>query len=674
MTNRKVLLLDIQGLRAFAVLAVVAYHAFPTVVRSGFIGVDVFFAISGYIITKVILESIANGSFTFGRYYASRTRRIVPPLLVTIVATIIAGYALLSSDELKELAKHGIAGASFLSNFLLWKEVNYFDASSEAKPFLHLWSLGVEWQFYLLWPLIVLALTRIRYFWVVAVLLTIGSFCLCVTTSAMDHAAAFYSPISRFWEFSVSGLLAYWTARRADSTKRLPWQLPEGAAVLGWSLLLCAVALIDRSMFYPGVWSLLPIFGTSLIIFAGQTSVVNRSLLNHPVIQWIGKISYTLYLTHWPILSFLYILQNGRPGIKARIIGVGAAFILAWLLHVRVEKKMQRKNGGALPVKGPFVGYLASVGLCAVMFMMNGFPQHAILNASEMFATNANARSNQGANAPEAISVNFTPESLANFKKNRANDPKFVNNLFFEKDRLQRYGQCHLYDPPGNYTSFEEFVSPAKACVALSFTRKNILVFGDSMAAEMWAALSKAYPEVNFVQITGSACKPFHAAYSAPDRCVQLLDYALDFAKNANLDGVVVASIWENDFSYAIPELKKFKEYGHGKLVLVGPPLKFSEDVLRAISRLADQNSTANVFNNMIETSYLKITDQMRRFSADHDFVFVDRIHVYCAQGCKIMTDGGVPLILDRAHLSVPGLDILSGALKEGRFMDSILH
>ena len=198
---------DIDGLRALAVLSVVGFHAFPKSIKGGFIGVDVFFVISGYLISAIIFENLKNKSFSFSEFYARRVRRIFPALALVLIACHVFGWFVLLSDEYKQLGRHIAAGSGFVSNMVLWSEAGYFDNSADTKPLLHLWSLGIEEQFYLAWPMLLWLAwkSRINLLGVTVVIL-LASFYLNVAEVKKDVIGAFYSPITRFWELLVGSL------------------------------------------------------------------------------------------------------------------------------------------------------------------------------------------------------------------------------------------------------------------------------------------------------------------------------------------------------------------------------------------------------------------------------------------------------------------------------------
>lgn len=196
---------DIDGLRAVAILSVVGFHAFPATIRAGFVGVDIFFVISGFLISTIIYGNLERNTFSFVEFYSRRIRRIFPALLIVLIASFVFGWFALLGDEYKQLGKHIAAGAGLVSNFVLRSEGGYFDTAAEAKPLLHLWSLGIEEQFYIVWPLLIWAAWKTRFnFLTITVSLALISFALNLRWVHKDAIIAFYSPQSRFWELLVS--------------------------------------------------------------------------------------------------------------------------------------------------------------------------------------------------------------------------------------------------------------------------------------------------------------------------------------------------------------------------------------------------------------------------------------------------------------------------------------
>jgi peptidoglycan/LPS O-acetylase OafA/YrhL len=347
---------DIDGLRAIAVLSVVVFHAFPGWINGGFVGVDIFFVISGYLIASIIFENLDKGTFSFSEFYARRIKRIFPALLLVLFASYAFGWFALLSDEYQQLGKHIAGGAGFVSNLLFWNESGYFDNAAETKPLLHLWSLGIEEQFYILWPL-VLWLAWKKSWNPLIVTISVGglSFYLNVKGVKGDSVATFYSPQTRFWELLAGNVLAWLSlhkrevlgkvAPRPDGWFASTWgrrQIGLNAlSFIGLLLLVFGFWRIHKNFSFPGVWPLIPVAGAVLIIFAGPMAWVNRKILSNKILVWFGLISYPLYLWHWPLLSFARIIESEVPALTIRVGAVVLATLLAWLTYRFVERPIR---------------------------------------------------------------------------------------------------------------------------------------------------------------------------------------------------------------------------------------------------------------------------------------------------------------------------------------------
>lgn len=353
---------DIDGLRAVAVLSVVAFHAFPNWIKGGFIGVDIFFVISGFLISSIIFENLDKGTFSFSEFYARRIKRIFPALVLVLIASLALGWFALLADEYKQLGKHTTAGAGFVSNLALWKEAGYFDNSAETKPLLHLWSLGIEEQFYIIWPLLLwLAWKGGFNLLTITIIVASISFFLNIKGVKQDAVATFYSPQTRFWELLSGSLLAWGMlykkgAYAGFNTKLDTWlgaalykQAPKAdgktlsnvLSFVGFFLLVYGFWKINKQFSFPGKWALLPVIGAVLLILAGPKAWVNRTLLSKRVAVWFGLISFPLYLWHWPLLSFARIVEGEVPSRKIRIAVIILSVVLAWLTYKLLERRIR---------------------------------------------------------------------------------------------------------------------------------------------------------------------------------------------------------------------------------------------------------------------------------------------------------------------------------------------
>ncbi|EMH2961223.1 acyltransferase [Burkholderia multivorans] len=328
---------DFDGLRAVAVLAVALFHAFPAALAGGFVGVDVFFVISGYLITSILLADLGTGHFSIARFYARRIRRIFPALIAVLLATYALGWFCLYGDEYRELAKHIVAGAGFVSNLALWTEAGYFDHAAQAKPLLHLWSLGVEEQFYVVWPLMLWAAHKTRRVGWVCAVIGLASFAANVALVFHHASAAFYWSLTRMWELLAGAAHAI----NARSGRSVTGNRANALSAGGALLCVASFALLTAGDNFPGWWAVMPVAGTVALIAAGRDGWINRHVLARPAFVWFGKISYALYLWHWPLLSFAFIVAGRTPSSVVRGALLVIAVALAWLTTAIIERPIR---------------------------------------------------------------------------------------------------------------------------------------------------------------------------------------------------------------------------------------------------------------------------------------------------------------------------------------------
>lgn len=358
---------DIDGLRAIAVGAVVAFHTFPNIFKGGFVGVDVFFVISGFLISGIIVDDIEEDRFSYLDFYKRRIRRIFPALLVVIAATLVAGWYVLLPDEFQRVGKDLAAGAGFATNFILWDEAGYFDVASETKPLLHLWSLAIEEQFYIVWPL-VLGLIWKRQRGLLLATLSIASVSFAYNVFSIEHHhadAAFYSPLSRFWELMLGGVLAYLVRQKAQWLSGFR----SLQCVFGLFLIAISVFFLNKAAAFPGFWALLPTLGAFFVISAGGYNWIGKRILGNPIMVGVGLISYPLYLWHWPILAFAKIVKGRLLTPGDRLMVIIASVTLAFLTYRLIERPLRRSPDRRVPQ-----GLLAAVAALGVigLAILNG--------------------------------------------------------------------------------------------------------------------------------------------------------------------------------------------------------------------------------------------------------------------------------------------------------------
>ncbi len=339
---------EIDGLRAIAVTAVLLFHFKFAAFSGGYTGVDIFFVISGFLITRNIVFSIQNKSFSFGQFYLRRIRRLFPALFATYAGTLLLGYLLFTPEHLARLGKSSIFSMLSVSNFFFWSEAGYFDTSLDFKPLLHTWSLSIEEQFYFVWPSILLLLSKTKKtVWTVLFIVSAGvaSVYWAELRLVSDPSGAFFLPFSRIVEFAIGALLV-WIIRFQPKNKTVL----EPILVAGLILVLYAIFSFDENTVFPGINSLVPGIGAGLIIYACKSSYFGWLLRNRLSVG-IGLISYSLYLIHWPLIVFYKYWKYTEFTSKDRLFLLIATIILAVLSYFFVEQPVRRyrfsvhKNG-----------------------------------------------------------------------------------------------------------------------------------------------------------------------------------------------------------------------------------------------------------------------------------------------------------------------------------------
>jgi peptidoglycan/LPS O-acetylase OafA/YrhL len=526
---------DIDGVRAVAVLLVIGFHAFPSWVPGGFIGVDLFFVISGYLITGTILRDVSDNKFTYIQFYARRFRRIAPALVVVLLGTFILGTYLLLPAELQALAEHVWAGAVFVTNILLWRQAGYFDAAAVTKPLLHLWSLGVEEQFYLLWPPLLLLARRRGFNTVVTFVIALASFALNVALIAHHATATFYLMPTRLWELLVGALLvqlevSLGTARGAGGVIQSLLGAHTAPAVRNlkaWMGLVCvliATRMLHDGDAFPGWWALLPVGAGFLLISAGPEAWLNRVALSSRPAVVIGLFSYPLYLWHWPLLSLSHIAESGPPSRAIRIVCVLLALILAWLTWRVVERPVRRWFDFAVLPRSMracvalSVAALVSIAIAgAIVQASSGFPG--------MFARRFPGQAGQLAD----ISVQL--EDLA--------ATPFPQKMF---------PRCSGVLEPGNVLDWCNVAVPGRPI--------EVAVFGDSHAIYEFPGFADAFTKrgMNSLVIGSSACAPILGVRSflkgTREKCSAANQLAVDVLKrDAEIRTVVLSALGPYYFS-----------------------------------------------------------------------------------------------------------------------------
>lgn len=379
---------DIDGLRALAVCMVVIFHGFPSLLPGGYIGVDIFFVISGYLITGIIFSDLQLGKFNFAQFYAKRIRRIFPSLLAVLIFCLVFGWLSLLPEEYRQLGKAVASGAGFSSNFTLLEESGYFDIDAQQKILIHLWSLAIEEQFYIFWPLILWAVFKLKR----SILLC--TICLCLLSFIFDlnllgrnHVAAFYNPFARIWELLIGSSLFLASQLKFVSKTEMTGLQLNLLSFLGATLIFLGPIFLRPSSSFPGFWALLPTVGAALLIASGPHALLNSKILSNKLIVYIGLISFPLYLWHWPLLTFLRIIEGDNVSILLRLLALVLSTLFACLSYAILEKPIRWRFGQSKRLLVGLMLAMPAVGLSGFyVYKSDGF--RARNSAAENFRKN----------------------------------------------------------------------------------------------------------------------------------------------------------------------------------------------------------------------------------------------------------------------------------------------
>jgi peptidoglycan/LPS O-acetylase OafA/YrhL len=603
---------DIDGLRAVSILLVVAYHAQPWLVPGGFVGVDIFFVISGFLITRIILGEAKAGSFSSLAFYARRVRRIFPALVVVLATTYLIGWMVLLPDGFALLGKGTAAGVAFVSNLFQLHQSGYFAPDAAENPLLHLWSLGIEEQFYIFWPLLLVLLFGSKYRRVGIAAVAAASFGLSLLIFLGLKEWSFYSPLPRAWELLAGGLLA---SRLVEGAQRQSSPLRDNLlSAAGLAAIIGAAAALNKESLFPGAWALLPALGAVLIISA-PNSTVNRVLLSSRAMVAIGLISYPLYLWHWPLLSYLGIIRNGVPNAIEICAVVVVAFVLAWLTFRFVEIPLRRQ-----PKAVPGLSFaLLAVGLAGI-------------------ATAANS----------GFAVRFPAEIRAIAMLAPQNNDGFRDKCFLEAPGARLDATCI---EPGD--------------------KPLLFLWGDSTAAALFPGLKRAEETVPFrlARFAVPGCAPILAANVS---CDGNNDIVFDFVKSSRPDIVLLHAMWDrtHNLDRLAATIEQLKALRIPRIVILGPVPLWKRTLPLA---LVNAYRLTHVIADRISAGVTGAgsDEQMQSFSQAHGVEYISAWRVFCnGNGCltRVGPTAEEVVTTDIVHLSNAGSKYLVEEIEEDLF------
>jgi peptidoglycan/LPS O-acetylase OafA/YrhL len=641
---------DIDGLRAVAVGMVLIFHAWPRFLPGGFVGVDIFFVISGFLITGIIFPKCRRGTFSYLDFFARRLRRIGPALLTVIIVFLTLGFIFFPYGVVRELAIEAAAGAGFSANILFWLQADYFDGLNGTKPLLHLWSLGVEEQFYLIWPtLMVVAVALGKRGMNILTLLAavaVASFAADIVLTMTFPEAAFYLLPGRLWQLAIGGVLA--CSEREGRPKRSPGR-SDWETTIGLCLIAASAILLNELRPYPGWWALLPTIGAVLILDAGPGAWFNRYVLASMPFRRIGLISYPLYLWHWPSLVFLGFAGYATAVWKA--VTLSAAVLLSYLTFKYIEKPIRfgarQKQGGI------------------------GFAARAILGGLAVVAAFSLALPGLH------LRIIQTPAWAVAFEDRRE-----------EFRAAYRYGKCFL-------TRSQEARDFAADCWTGRAPQKPaMLLWGDSHAAQLYPGLSakEGDPEsqFNLIQLTTSACPPIVgiSRVAMSPNCAEINRSIEEFITQKKPGLVVLAAAWvwylgdriatisPGDISRTIEWLRS---NGVERVVVIGPMPRWEAPLPRLLLKVSQGADPPQHIHGHMNPGPSVTEASVRDATLAAGGHYVSAIEALCddAAGClsSIMTTAGAePSGWDEDHLTAAGSKVMINVIWRGGIAPYLSH
>lgn len=630
---------DIDGLRSLAVGSVLLYHFQVPFITGGFIGVDIFFVISGFLISSIILDNLEAGQFSVIDFYERRARRILPALAAMLVVTLIVGALLLFPQDFEVLTKSAISSLLFFANFFFWGHSGYFNTDAELQPLLHTWSLSVEEQFYIFFPVLLLVGFKFLKTGVVVILfyvMFVSSFVLSVYMSVHTPTAGFYFPVGRAWELMLGAIVA----RPKLFFPRL--QTPSSLAAemfsyLGLGLILLPIFILNKDSIFPGVNALWPVLGTILLIWAGANykTQVSRALSLKPFV-FLGLISYSLYLWHWPIWVFADLLA---PGIRALFwvkgVLVVLSVLLAWLSWRFVEAPFRSRNNFDRRAIFTLSGGVGG-GLVLVAIMGAFWP--AVFTRIELSPMQA---------------------TVLQYEYYRDNTVIPRAECFLGKNSNSDATQCNK-----------------------SSRESGVLIWGDSYAEHLVPGLLEVQPRDDLVQVTSGGCPPFlYKNGGGRGPCVKFSHKAQKWIEGVAPRTVILAARW-NLYSTGrwgivldrelSSTLRFLKSIGVKRVYVVGElptwHTAFPREVIASEVPL-DNNGQGHL--SLTDSGYDSGLDaRVKTISGEFDAVFLPLVDLRCPAGdCPIWASNGELFQWDKGHLSVGGsIDIVG--LARTQFFD----
>lgn len=610
---------DIDALRALAVMSVIFFHIKADLLPGGFLGVDIFFVISGYLITKIILGHEGPSKSFFPEFYERRIRRLIPPAIPVVLFSFIAGLIWLSAGQLASLSKSIIAYSGFVSNWLFLSEVNYFDVPAHYKPLLHTWSLSVEEQFYLLFPIIILFLKKIHQKWVTAfyALVFVASLALSyVFMFSGNSEAAFFNSFARFWEIALGGLLACGAIPQLNSKG-----LQEAMTALGLLMIAASLFFVRETMDYNGLGSLVPTLGTAMVIHAKSEGL--GKLISLPPVRAIGLISYAMYLWHWPLFVYIKFVFPSAGAVHY-LIAIVLTILLSTLSYFLIEQPIRKKTF-LKSRKSAYILFLVTtllfVGMSIATLIGKGWPQRY------------------------TAAKNYTSHRAA--------------QLIDWREKSLRT-KCWI--------GHKDDLKPAiDNCITYSKKKPNVLLLGDSHAAHLLPGLEKNFPQANFSLLAVDSCYLIKRRANQSPACNELSSWVENTDLSA-FDSILYSGRNLNTDIPAQTLQRLNKIASDTKLYFVGPVPYFEPNMPTLFPTLTGRMSDADIdqkFQDALSAEKFEKDKVFRVMFAENPKInYISMTDIVCPDNkCQFRDPEGWPILLDNSHFSVEASEMFLRSL-----------
>lgn len=618
----------VDGLRAVSVLGVIFFHfGFP--LKGGFVGVDIFFVISGYLITSIIFEQHKLGNFSFKSFYMRRIRRLMPAFLVTVSLTLMASFLLFNAENIRATSISALYALFSISNVYFFFEAGYWATASETKPLLHTWSLSVEEQFYIVWPLILIILLSIyknssRVFFIILVT-AILSLSLTTYFTNINKDAAFYISPFRVFEFLIGAMISF--IPKIHNFIASSQRLQHPLSLIGVSLILYSFVTFSGDNAFPGWLAIVPCIGGALLILT-PTGIASALLLRNPVMVWIGKISYSLYLVHWPLIAFYKFEYNREPTLVSQFFLILSCILLSVILFYVVEMPFRRREvfGRNIGTKGFFA---AVSPLFALLLILVGY---SVFN---------NGRITSPTNDVEEMFSQTIQE---------VNEKRFT------------YLHQTCEKPHGGWRCGEE-----KADI------HNVLVIGDSHAPDGYNIAKVLYPESNLMLFSRGGCPPFldvsdvRHGYKGCAAFNEQLFYYIDSLQNT--DVVLLSMLLDDDRISPLLDLIGHLRLKGFEVQVLGVGPRYRIEAINVGYKAETKEEAAALLSEWVYDEIFEINEKVRERVRLAGGDYLEKIYFYCNEKmCDAFTKDGKELVVyDRHHLSFTAASELGKFLVGGK-------